>query len=617
MISATSNIKQPMNIFARLISAFSGKIHDVQRDAEAFRLIEQSFVDGVWIVTYPSDVHDRSTWQVRWSDQMFRLLGYAPSELQPAMKTLTTLMHPDDASKHAGMMEAHLNDRSGKTPYDAYYRLKTKSGEYRWFNSRATTQRDAQGRPVQSVGLLRDIHEVRKQREELEFAIKRLEFMERSGDEGLWDMTVVNGDPFHPETRVWFSQRYIELLGYDESNRHELVPTPASWFESLHPDDRERARIAFTEYLKDTTGKKLYSVEVRQRMRNGSYLWSLATGIAIRNEQGVLVRMIGGSKDITAEIKRREYEQTLHALMSDIAEVVRNLYTSVRQISHNAETIASGARSQAEQVGNIAAAIEEMSYTSQENAHLASTAAHEAALTNEQAVQGGKIVGSTIQGMNKIADVVMKSAKTIEELGKTSEQIGEIVQVIEEIADQTNLLALNAAIEAARAGEQGRGFAVVADEVRKLAERTQKATKEIAQTIKRIQSDTHQAVSSMHEGTNEVRRGEAAAEQASEALNNIISSTDKVADIISQLASASEEQTATSSNIAQSVERISTDTSRFASSTADISATIDAISNMAAHLQDLVGQFRASTEDTHNNNRSTRLHTSPERKMLR
>jgi methyl-accepting chemotaxis protein len=145
----------------------------------------------------------------------------------------------------------------------------------------------------------------------------------------------------------------------------------------------------------------------------------------------------------------------------------------------------------------------------------------------------------------------------IDRLGTSSAQIGEIVQVIEEIADQTNLLALNAAIEAARAGEAGRGFAVVADEVRKLAERTQKATKEISKTIRKIQQDTATAVEAAQTGADQVKSGIHLAENAGQALETIVSSIRNVGDMIYQVAAAAEQQSVTAEHIGKNIEAIS------------------------------------------------------------
>ena len=194
--------------------------------------------------------------------------------------------------------------------------------------------------------------------------------------------------------------------------------------------------------------------------------------------------------------------------------------------------------------------------------------------------------------MNRIAEVVRKSAETVQALGKSSDQIGEIVQVIDDIADQTNLLALNAAIEAARAGEQGRGFAVVADEVRKLAERTTKATKEIATMIKQIQKDTSGAVESMEEGTKEVEVGKQLAEKAGKSLQEIIHGAEQVVDIVTQVAAASEEQSSAAEQISKNIESISSVTQESASGIQQIAHASEDLNRLTLNLQELVARFK-------------------------
>jgi len=208
------------------------------------------------------------------------------------------------------------------------------------------------------------------------------------------------------------------------------------------------------------------------------------------------------------------------------------------------------------------------------------------------AEQGGSVVKETVNGMQSIAEVVRVSAATVQELGKSSDQIGEIIGVIDDIADQTNLLALNAAIEAARAGEQGRGFAVVADEVRKLAERTTKATKEIATMIKKIQGDTHGAVTAMEKGTKHVDEGIKLADRAGTSLNEIVGISQKVTDMVTQIAAASEEQSTTSEMISKNVEAISTVTGESARGTQEIARASEELKQLTERLSELLSKFK-------------------------
>ena len=194
--------------------------------------------------------------------------------------------------------------------------------------------------------------------------------------------------------------------------------------------------------------------------------------------------------------------------------------------------------------------------------------------------------------MEKISVRVREAAGTVESLGARSDQIGAIVGTIEDIADQTNLLALNAAIEAARAGEQGRGFAVVADEVRALAERTTKATKEIGGMIRAIQEETAGAVNSMEHGVTEVEKGMEASRKSGIALEQIVDAINEVTMQVHQIATAAEEQTAVTGEISTNIHQITDvvhDTARGAHETAAAAAQL---SGLAQSLKALVGRFR-------------------------
>jgi methyl-accepting chemotaxis protein len=291
--------------------------------------------------------------------------------------------------------------------------------------------------------------------------------------------------------------------------------------------------------------------------------------------------------------------ESLSKTLVEVANSAAAVATSSSDISSSSEEMAAGSSEQTQQTAEVAAAVEQMTATILENTKNASFAAQTAIDAGNKAKEGGKVVKETIAGMLRITDVVNKSADTVEILGKSSDQIGEIVQVIDDIADQTNLLALNAAIEAARAGEQGRGFAVVADEVRKLAERTTKATKEIAQMIKKIQKDTTEAVGSMHEGKAEVEKGKVLAMKADVVLNEIIVGAEKVSDISTQVAAASEEQSRTAEQISRNIEGISSVTEQSAAGIQQIARAAEDLNQLTLSLQGIMNRFKFDNTNGH------------------
>ncbi|MRR07101.1 MAG: methyl-accepting chemotaxis protein [Deltaproteobacteria bacterium] len=284
--------------------------------------------------------------------------------------------------------------------------------------------------------------------------------------------------------------------------------------------------------------------------------------------------------------------EKLRDIMGNITNASDTVSSAAVQLSASSEQMATGTEEVAAQAGTVATAGEEMAATSMEIAQNCSMVAESSQLANDSAITGAAIVQETVTLMNRIAERVKDSAQAVESLGSRSDQIGEIIGTIEDIADQTNLLALNAAIEAARAGEQGRGFAVVADEVRALAERTTKATKEIGQMIKAIQSETKSAVHVMEEGVREVENGTVEAAKSGKALQEILDQIHVVTMQVSQIATAAEQQTATTTEISSNMQQITDVIQDTAKGAEESASAANQLARMAEELQSLAGQFR-------------------------
>ncbi len=285
-----------------------------------------------------------------------------------------------------------------------------------------------------------------------------------------------------------------------------------------------------------------------------------------------------------------------HDITRNIQSTADHLASSSEELSASATQIARGTEEQDGRASHVATASQEMSATVIEVAKNASGAAEAAQLANEAAVKGGEVVKKTIESMNGIAVTAKESSEVISSLGGRSQEIGKIIKVIDEIADQTNLLALNAAIEAARAGEQGRGFAVVADEVRKLAERTGKATKEIGDMIGAIQGETEKAIVTMDKEVKVVEEGVALAEEAGNSLSEISKQVEDVTAVIQQIATASEEQSTAADQISGDIESVASITKETATASQQIVAASQEMAQLASNLQTVVSMFKISQD---------------------
>ncbi|MGP1346966.1 MAG: methyl-accepting chemotaxis protein [Phycisphaerales bacterium] len=318
---------------------------------------------------------------------------------------------------------------------------------------------------------------------------------------------------------------------------------------------------------------------VLQKIADGD-LSQKPIGSTARGELGDLSR----STDTMCATLRDLIGQVLNAT-GDVSEGASNIASATGEI-------ASGVDQQARQLEQITAAVEELNSSVHEVSRKSSDANGAAQNSGQLASTGGNVMSRMISDIGEIEVVVNSAANSVNELGQRSEEIGRIVAVINDIADQTNLLALNAAIEAARAGEHGRGFAVVADEVRKLADRTTKATDEIAQSIESIRAEISGAVSQIDSGTHKVKQGVTRADEANDNLRSIMTSAQDVAAMISSIAAAAEEQSSTAAEIGRSIDTINGISQQSASSTRQVAETASRLSEKTSVLQNAVKRFR-------------------------
>lgn len=321
---------------------------------------------------------------------------------------------------------------------------------------------------------------------------------------------------------------------------------------------------------RDLGGEPAYAAEIARNIAAGNLAMTVVTK---PNDSGSMLAAM------------REMQTRLKEMIAGILAGADQVSSTATELAASSSLVAESSRQQSEAASSMAAAVEEMTVSIDqvsENAHEARALSRR---SGELSELGAGVIQNAAMEMSQISDSVKESSQIIAALEQQSGEISAIVNVIKEIADQTNLLALNAAIEAARAGEQGRGFAVVADEVRKLAERTSKSTQEIAGMIEKIQGGTHSAFASMEGGVARVSNGVTLANEAAGSITQIKTEAARVVQVVGDISNSLKEQSVASNDIAKNVEKI-------AQMSEENSAAVQETANAAQHLEQLAASMQ-------------------------
>jgi len=389
----------------------------------------------------------------------------------------------------------------------------------------------------------------------------------------------------------------------------EIGPQIMSAAEALH-DSVEKSLSEHAEHIHHQMNQGEWAVGlvmVIAVLLGGTATWLVGGFILrpLRRTNDLLLEIAEGDGDLTARLpddsrdELGELAGNFNHFVEKLQGIITTVQASVTQLATAAEELTmvtsenqQSVQRQLAETGQVATAMDEMTSTLQEVAGNVSNTAHAAEETRNEATQGREAEGRALAAISALGEDLRQTADVIDTVGQTSETVDTVVEVINAIAEQTNLLALNAAIEAARAGEQGRGFAVVADEVRTLAGRTRESTEEIRQTVEQLRGSTLQAVERMNRSRSEADNVVDLAQQVDQVFERITGRVQNMDEMSGQIATATEEQTAVAGEIAHNIVNLKDQSGHIATSTEQLNSAAAELAQLASGLQSQVGQFK-------------------------
>lgn len=407
-----------------------------ERKAKEFKfdLIVGAAKIGLWDLTLKDGI---PTEENIYSGKAKELFGYEDENDFPNLYSAwAETVHPEDKPYLHKISQMHFEDKTGTTPFEAEYRGKTKSGEYRWYKMMANSVRDKNGVPLRNMGAFIDVHEQKMELEKLNTLLNRLAMVNQalelspSSSEGTWGYELDLNEDYSEDIYCWYSPQLIRLLGFE--GEEDFPPVVGSLFNRIHPDDASYADSEFKRILKEERG--YLDIEYRIKDKKGQYHWFHLLSKTKKDNERNKIQLSGVLKDITDDKLKREIEEEFMANMNEFSASVSQLAEGTRNLSREAQGIAD-----------------------------------EYDLSSQSA---------------NIAKMSVDKTKSITDL-------------IKEISTHISLLGLNASIEASRAGEQGKGFAVVASEVRKLAIDSSEAVDEIEKIMYEINKSVNSIIESV------------------------------------------------------------------------------------------------------------------------